>query len=91
MRKKRRNCCVKRQGQPSEELRCGKEGSGPAELGDLPFPFIVKEQTQERDIYVNRAQTSYTLNNKSTPSRGKLGRKNQTLCVQLNIFSNFIL
>lgn len=44
------------------------------ELGDLPFPFIVKEQTQETFRSVNRAQTSYTLNNKKYTFQGEVGQ-----------------
>lgn len=43
------------------------------ELGDLPFPFIVKEQNPG-NVEVNRAQTSYTLNNKKYTFQGEVGQ-----------------
>lgn len=60
---------------------------GAPRAGSPSFPFIVEEQTQE--TFINRAQTNYTRNNRNF--QGELGRKNQTLHVQLNSFFNFIL
>lgn len=72
--------------QPSAVM--GKEGAGLVRPGPS-FSITVTEQS--RDIYVNRAQTSYMSNNKKDAFQGEVGQENQTLCVQLNIFSNFIL
>lgn len=53
------HCCVRKLPQPFEELQHGKEGSGPMELGDLPFPFIVKEQTQGTFMSTGHKQATH--------------------------------
>lgn len=57
--KERRLCCVRILPQPSEELQHGKEGSGPVEEGDLPCPFIVKEQTQDTFMSTGHKQATH--------------------------------
>lgn len=61
----------------------GKEGSGPVQLGGLPSPCIVKERTGTDQLHVKRRRGHLP--------GGGVGQGNQTLCVQLSIFSNFIL
>lgn len=59
--------------QPSEEIQRGKEGSGPMERG--PSFSIYCQRANPGNINVNRAQTSYTLNNRKYTLQGEVGQE----------------
>lgn len=71
--------CVKTRPRPSEELHYGKEGGGPVELGDLPFPFIVKEQTRDTCTSTGHKQATHETTKVHLP--GGSGAGKTRLCV----------
>lgn len=66
-----------------------RERRGAAPRGWVTFLSFYCRRANPGNVYVNRAQTNYTRNNRNF--QGELGRKNRTLHVQLNSFFNFIL
>lgn len=67
-----------------------KEGSGLMELGDLPSPLLSKSRPREH-LCQQGTNKLHVKQQKVHFPGGSWAGKNQTLCVQLNIFSNFIL
>jgi len=71
--KRRRNCCVEILPQPFQELQYGG-GEWPDGAGGPSFS-IYCQRANPGNVYVNRAQTSYTLNNKKHTFQGEVGQE----------------
>lgn len=75
--------------QPFEELHWGRREV--AQWSWVTFLHRLLSRSKPRKHLRERGTDDYTLNSTTYTFRGGAGQANQTLCVQLNIFSNFIL